>query len=139
MTLTQILKTLITCILVISFLLVTVSAYQQHRAISKLAELSDATTAIVTSLSVEELTYENNMYIIDPAKLESLSTRRELAGENFDFQVTVRYEAGGERVLGPYGSTPPDDRTIGSLAVPCVLYENARFLPAKLSVMAWRA
>ncbi|TKJ26188.1 MAG: hypothetical protein CEE41_02830 [Hadesarchaea archaeon B3_Hades] len=144
MTLTQILKTLVTIILVISFLLVTVSAYQQHRRISALAELSDATTAIVTRLSVEELAYVDNdgnlhMYTIDPAKLEGLSTRREFGGENFDFQVSVRYEAGGERVLGPFGSTPPEDRTRGSLAVPCVIYENAHFLPAKLSVMAWRA
>jgi len=143
-TLTQILKTLVTIILVISFLLVTVSAYQQHRRISALAELSDATTAIVTRLSVEELAYVDNdgnlhMYTIDPAKLEGLSTRREFGGENFDFQVSVRYEAGGERVLGPFGSTPPEDRTRGSLAVPCVIYENAHFLPAKLSVMAWRA
>ena len=144
MTLTQILKTLVTCILVISFLLVTVSAYQQHRAISALAELSDATSAIVTRLSIEELAFVDNdgksrMYTIDPAKLEGLSTRRELGWENFDFQVSIRYEAGGECVLGPLGLTPPDDRTIGSLVVPCVLYENAHFLPAKLSVMAWRA
>jgi len=143
-TLTQILKTLVTCILVISFLLVTVSAYQQHRRISALAELSDATTAIVTRLSVEELVYVDNdgnlhMYTIDPAKLEGLSTRREFGGENFDFQVSVKYEAEGEHVLGPFGSTPPEDRAIGSLAVSCVLYENAHFLSAKLSVMAWRA
>jgi hypothetical protein len=143
MTLTQILKTLVTCILVISFLLVTVSAYQQHRAISGLAELSDATSAIATRLSVEELAYVDNngklyMYVIDPLKLEGLSTRLEFGGENFDFQVSVKYE-GGERVLGPYGSTPPDDRTIGSLALPCVLYENARFHPAKLSLTVWRA
>jgi len=143
-TLTQILKTLVTCILVISFLLVTVSAYQQHRKISALAELSDATSAIITRISVEELAYVDNngnlhTYTIDPAKLESLSTRREFGGENFDFQVSIRYEAGGECVLGPFGLTPPDDRTIGSLAVPCVLYENAYFSPAKLSVMAWRA
>lgn len=144
MTLTQILKTLVTIILVISFLLVTVSAYQQHRRISALAELSDATTAIVTRLSVEELAYVDNdgnlhMYTIDPAKLESLSTRREFGGENFDFQVSVMYEARGERVLGPFGSTPPEDGTRGSFAVSCVIYENAHFLPAKLSVMAWRA
>jgi len=143
-TLTQILKTLVTCILVISFLLVTVSAYQQHRRISALAELSDATSAIVTRLSVEELAYVDNdgnlhMYTIDPAKLEGLSTRWEFGGENFDFQVSVRYESGSERVLGPFGSTPPEDRTRGSLAVPCVIYENAHFLPAKLSVMTWRA
>ena len=144
MTLTQILKTLVTCILVISFLLVTVSAYQQHRRISALAELSDATTAIVTRLSVEELAYVDNdgnlhMYTIDPEKLESFSTRREFGGDNFDFQVSVRYEARGEQVLGPFGSTPPEDKTIGSLAVSCVLCENAHFIPAKLSVMAWQA
>ncbi len=143
MTLTQIMKTLITCILVISFLHETVSAYQQHRAISALAELSDATSAIATRLSVEELAYVDNdetlhMYTIDPAKLEGLSTRREFGGENFDFQVSVRYEVGGERVLGPYGLMPPEGKARGSLAVACVLNENDRFLPAKLEVIAWR-
>lgn len=143
MTLTQIFKTLITCILVISFLMITVSAYQQHRTISALAELTDATSAIVTRLSVEELAYVDNdgklhMYSIDPAKLESCSTRWEIGGKNFDFQVSVSYEAEDENVLGPYGSTPPDDRARCSLAVACALYENGRFLPAKLSVIAWR-
>ncbi|MBA7604534.1 hypothetical protein ES703_11659 [subsurface metagenome] len=144
MTLTQIFKTLITCILVISFLMITVSAYQQHRTISALAELTDVTSAIVTRLSVEELAYVDNdeklhMYSIDPAKLENCSTRWEIGGENFDFRVSVSYEAGGEHVLGPYGSAPPDDRTRCSLAVACALYENGRFLPAKLGVIAWRA
>lgn len=144
MTLTQIFKTLITCILVISFLMITVSAYQQHRTISALAELTDVTSAIVTRLSVEELAYVDNdeklhMYSIDPAKLENCSTRWEIGGENFDFRVSVSYEAGGEHILGPYGSAPPDDRARCSLAVACALYENGRFLPAKLSVIAWRA
>ncbi len=144
MILTQILKTLATCILVISFLLVTVSAYQQYRSISALAELSDATSAIVIRLSVEEMAYVDNdeklhMYSIDPAKLENCPTRWEISGENFDFRVSVSYEAGGEHVLGPYGSAPPDDRARCSLAVACALYENGRFLPAKLSVIAWCA
>jgi hypothetical protein len=144
MALTQILKTLFTCILVISFLLVTVSAYQQHRTISALAELTDVTSAIVTRLSVEELAYVDNdeklqMYSIDPAKLENCSTRWEISGKNFDFRVSVSYETGDEHVLGPYGSAPPDDRTRCSLAVACALYENGRFLPAKLSVIAWCA
>jgi hypothetical protein len=144
MTLTQILKTLITCILVISFLLVTVSAYQQHRAISALAELSDATSAIVTRLSVEELAYVDNdgklhMYTIDPAKLEDLSTRWEIGGENFEFQVTVSYRVGRERIFGPYGSTPPEGKARCSFTVANALYENGRFLPAKLNVIAWRA
>lgn len=144
MTLTQILKTLATCILVISFLLVTVSAYQQHRTISALAELTDVASAIVTRLSVEELAYVDNdeklhMYSIDPEKLENSSTCWEIGGENFDFWVSLSYEAGVEHVLGPYGSAPPDDRARCSLAVACALYENGRFLPAKLSVVAWRA
>ncbi|MDH5442868.1 MAG: hypothetical protein OEX16_00995 [Hadesarchaea archaeon] len=144
MILTQILKTLATCILVISFLLVTVSAYQQYRSISALAELSDATSAIVIRLSVEELAYVDNdgklhMYALDPAKLDNLQTRQLIGGENYDFQVSMSYEAGGEHVLGPYGSAPPDDRARCSLAVACALYENGRFLPAKLSVIAWCA
>lgn len=144
MTLTQILKTLVTCILVISFLLVTVSAYRHHHSISALAELSDATSAIVTRLSVEELAHVDNdgklhMYALDPAKLEGLPTRWEIGGENFDFQVTVSYGGGDEHVLGPYGSIPPEGKERCSLAVACALCENNRFLPAKLSVIAWRA
>ncbi len=144
MTLTQILKTLTTCILVISFLLVTVSAYQQHRTISALTELTDVTSAIVTRLSVEELAYVDNdeklhMYSIDPEKLENCPTRWEIGGENFDFLVSVSYEAGSEYILGPYGLAPPEDKARCSLAVACALYEDGRFLPAKLSVIAWRA
>lgn len=144
MTLTQIFKTLITCILVISFLMITVSAYQQHRTISALAELTDATSAIITRLSVEELAFVDNdrklhMYSIDPAKLENCSTHWEIGGENFDFQVFVSYGVGGEHVLGPYGSALHDDRARCSLAVACALYENGRFLPAKLSVIVWHA
>ena len=143
MTLTQILKTLVTCILVISFLLVTVSAYQQHRTLSELAELSDATSSIATRLSVDELAYVDNggklhMYTLDPSKLEGLSAQWEIGGENFEFQVSVRYEAGGERVLGPYGSIPPEGKARCSFTVANALYENDRFLPAKLSVIVWR-
>jgi len=79
MTLTQILKTLVTCILVISFVLLTISAYQRHRTISAIAEISDTTSAIATRLTVDELVYVDSdgnlhMYTIDPAKLDNIPT-----------------------------------------------------------------
>jgi hypothetical protein len=142
MTLTQILKALVTCILVISFVLLTISAYQRHRTISALAELSDATSAIATRLTVDELAYVDGsgrlyMYTIDSAKLDDLSTfTLEIGGDNFSYQMSVSYLGGGG---GTYGLTPPEGRTRCSLAVGCAIYEDNRFLPAKLSVIAWRA
>lgn len=145
MTLTQILKTLVTCILVISFVLLTISAYQRHRTISALAELSDTTSAIATRLTVDELAYVDSdgnlhMYTIDPAKLDNIPTfTLEIGGDNFGYQISVSYLGEGEGTFGPYGLTPPKGRTRCSLAVGCALYQNNRFLPAKMSVIAWRA
>lgn len=145
MTLTQILKALVTCILVISFVLLTISAYQRHRTISSLAELSDATSAIATRLTVDELAYVDGsgrlyMYTIDSAKLDDLSTFiLEIGGDNFSYQISVSYVGEDGDTYGPYGLTPPKGGTRCSLAVGCALCENNRFLPAKLSVIAWRA
>lgn len=147
MTLTQILKTLVTCILVITFILVTASAYRHHRSISSLAKLSDATSSIITHLAVDELVYvdeaDNNKhsYVLDPDKLENLVSTAEFGGDNFKFQVTVHYRLGDdEQELGPYGSVLPSDNTTNcSLTAACTLWSNDRFLPAKLSVIAWYA
>lgn len=145
MTLTQILKTLVTCILVIAFILVTASAYRQHRTISALARLSDATSAIVTRLAIDELTYVDNFgnrysYVIDPGKLENIAFIREVGGDNFEFRISVHYmREDGEYIFGPYGIAPPEGKTNCSLTVACTIWSNDRLLPAKLGVIAWYA
>lgn len=147
MTLTQILKTLVTCILVITFVLVTASAYQHHRSISSLAKLSDATSTIVTHLAVDELAYVDetddgkHIYVLDLNKLENLIFTTEFGGDNFEFQVMVHYKLGDdEKELGPFGSALPNDNTTNcSLTAACALWSNDRFLPAKLKVTAWYA
>jgi hypothetical protein len=147
MTLTQILKTLVTCILVITFILLTASAYRHHRSISSLAKLSDATSTIMTHLAVDELAYVDESdnskysYVIDPGKLENFVFTAEFGGDNFEFQVTVHYKLGdNEQELGPYGSALPNDNTTNcSLTAACALWSNDRFLPSKLSVVAWYA
>ena len=147
MTLTQILKTLITCILVITFVLVTASAYRHHRSISSLAKLSDATSTIVTHLAVDKFAYvdetdnDKHSYVLDPNKLENLIFTIEFGGDNFELQVTVHYKLGDdEQELGPFGSALPNDNTTNcSLTAACALWSNDRFLPAKLKVTVWYA
>lgn len=145
MSLAQILKTLVVCILAIILLLVTVSAYRQHRDISALATLTDATSAIVAHLAVEELAYVDNIggkrcYILDPNRLENIAFVREMGKSKFEFQVSLYYNQGGEEgTFGPYGPMPPSDRASCSLVIACPLWMNDRVLPAKLGVVAWYA
>ncbi|MDI6819889.1 MAG: hypothetical protein QMC89_03175 [Candidatus Hodarchaeaceae archaeon] len=145
MSLTQILKTLVVCILAIILLLVTVSAYRQHRDISALAALSDATSAIAARLTAEELAYVDNIsgkrcYILDPNGLENLTFVREIGKSKFEFQATLHYKRGGEEgTFGPYGPMPPSDEASCSLMIACSLWMNNRVLPAKLGVIAWYA
>ena len=141
MTLTQILKMLVACILIITFILVTASAYQQHRTISALAKLTDATSSIVTKLAVDELAHvdgtgNKSSYVLDPNKLENLAFRREVGGENFEFQISLWYQGRENSTFGP---TPPENRTNCSLIVACSLWFNNRFQLAKFGVIAWRA
>lgn len=140
MTLTQILKMLVACILVITFILVSASAYRQHRTTSALAELTDATSTIATKLAVDELAYVDGAgnkysYVLDPGRLENLTFEREIGGENFEFQISLCY--GGEnRTFGP---APPENMTNCSLVLACSLWLNDRFQLAKLGVIAWHA
>jgi len=141
MTLTQILKMLVACILVITFVLVTASAYRQHRTISALAELTDATSAIVTQLAVDELAHVDETgnkysYVLDPNMLENLTFRREIGGENFEFQISLGYQVSENNIFGP---ALPENRTNCSLVVACLLWLNDRFQLAKLGVIAWHA
>jgi len=140
MTLTQILKMLVACILVITFILVSASAYRQHRTTSALAELTDATSTIATQLAVDELAYVDGAgnkysYVLDPGKLENLTFEREIGGENFEFQISLCYESENRT----FGLAPPENRTNCSLVVACSLWLNDRFQLAKLGVIAWHA
>jgi len=141
MTLTQILKMLVACILVIAFILVTASAYRQHRTTSALAKLTDATSSIVTQLAVDELAHvdetgNKHSYVLDPDKLENLTFKRKIGGENFEFQVSLGYQGSENRTFGP---APSENRTNCSLVAACSLWLNDRFQLAKLGVIAWYA
>jgi len=141
MTLTQILKMLVACILVITFILVTASAYRQHRTTSALAELTDATSTIVAHLAVDELAHvdetgDKHSYVLDLDRLENLTFRREIGGENFEFQISLCYQGSENRTFGP---APPENRTNCSLVVACSLWLSDRFQLAKLGVIAWHA
>ncbi|MCS7131919.1 MAG: hypothetical protein NZ934_04250 [Hadesarchaea archaeon] len=144
MNLTQVLKTLIVCILVIALVLVSASAYRQHRAFAELAALSDATSAIVVHLTADELAYVDSLgnrlnYVIDPTKFEDLDFTLEVGGQSLSFQVQVQDLRENGYSLGPLGPAPPNDRATCSLAVACSLRLSGRNLPAKLSVVAWYA
>ena len=141
MALTQILKMLVACILVITFILATASAYRQHRTISALAKLTDATSSIVTQLAVDELAHvdetgDKYSYVLDPGMLENLTFRREIGGENFEFQISLCHQGSENRTFGP---APPENRTNCSLIVACSLWSNDRLQLAKLGVIAWYA
>ncbi|MEM2908362.1 MAG: hypothetical protein QXP65_04105 [Candidatus Hadarchaeales archaeon] len=144
MNLTQVLKTLIICILVIALVLASASAYRRHRAFAELAELSDATSAIVIHLTSDKLAYVDAVgnrlnYVIDPTKFESLDFALEIGGRNLSFQVQVQDLKEDGYSFGPFGPTPPSDRATCSLAVACSLRLGGRYVPAKLSVVAWYA
>jgi hypothetical protein len=144
MDITQIFKTLITALLVITFVMLVVSAYQQYRSSSEMALLSDSTSSITTHLALDELAYvdaagTSHPYVVDSAKLPSLETKYTVGGENFEFQISVLYMQENERVLGPYGPALPEEKMNCTLIFAATLFENGRYLPAKIKVMAWRA
>jgi hypothetical protein len=61
-----------------------------------------------------------------------------VGGENFEFQVSVLY-MGENEPLGPYGPALPKEKMNCTLIFAVTLFENGRYLPAKITVMAWRA
>ena len=135
-------KTLATCILVLTFILASASAYRQYQATSALAELSDATSALLAYLITDKLALEDNLgfkrpYIVDPHKLTGLKPFHEFGGENFEFQTTVRYLEEEEHILGPYGPVPPPDKSICSIEAACAVWVNGQLLAGKLEVKAW--
>jgi hypothetical protein len=142
MNLTQVLKTLIVCIFVIALVLASASAYRRHRASAELAELSDATSAIVIHLTADKLAYIDSHgnklnYVIDPTKFEDLDFILEIGGRSLGFQVQVQDLMEDGHSLGPFGPAPPSDRATCFLTVACSLASGGRYVPAKLSVVAW--
>ena len=130
--------------LVFTFVLLLVSAYQQYQLSAAAARLSDATSMISTRLAVEELAYvdgsgETHVYVIDPARLDVLENfRHEIGEELYEFNVSRLYKAGEERVIGPRGPPQPENKINSSLVIAVALFENGRYLPAKLKVITWR-
>ncbi len=125
--------------------MLVVSAYRQYRSSSEMALLSDSTSSIATHLALEELAYVDvtgipHPYVVDAAKPPSLGNfRRTVGGDNFEFQVAVLYMRENERVLGPYGPTLPEEKMNCTLIFAATIFENDRYLPAKIKVIAWRA
>ena len=129
--------------MVVIFIALLASAYHQYRLVSSTTALVDTTSSITNKLVLDSLAHEEGgsvrEYVIDPEKIASLDFRQEIGGENFEFQLTLRYKLETERVLGPYGPTPPEGRAVCAITVPVVLYENNRLEYAKLEVRVWRA
>jgi len=105
--------------------------------------LIDATSSITNDIVLNSLAHEEGFrtreYIIDFGKVPSLDFRRELGGDNYQFQIKLSYKPEAEIVLGPYGPSTPDDRPVSALSVPVTLYENGRLTYARLEVKVWRA
>jgi len=145
MNITQIFKTLITVLLVITFVMLVVSAYQQYRSSSEMALLSDSTSSITTHLALDELAYVDaagtfHPYVIDAAKLQSFeSFEQTVGGEEFEFQVFVLENmSGDEREIEPqHNPALPDGKMNCTLIFAVTLFENGRYIPAKIQVMAW--
>jgi hypothetical protein len=127
--------------------MLVVSAYQQYRSSSEMALLSDSTSSIATHLALDELAYvdatgTSHPYVIDEAKLQSLeSFTQAVGGENFEFRVSVLENMSGDgREIEPqYNPDLPEGKMNCTLIFAVTLFENGRYIPAKIEVMAWRA
>lgn len=135
---------MLAALLIIIFIALLVSAYNQYSLTLSTAGLVDTTSSITNKLVLDSLAHEEagsvQEYVIDPEKIPSLDFWQEVGGENFAFQLTLRYNPGADRVLYEnYGLEPPEGRAICAISVPVVVYENNRLEPAKLEVKVWRA
>lgn len=57
MQISRILRVLITILLVVTFIIVTLAAYQRDQEIEAMVKLSDSTSSIATRLSVQDLAW----------------------------------------------------------------------------------
>jgi hypothetical protein len=139
----RIFKAVLSALLVVVFIGLLVSAYTHHRTLMSIAGLVDASSSITNHLVLQGLVYEEAgdlyEYVVDPAKVSALTFSQEIGGDNFRFQLRLRYGLSVERVLGPYGPEVPDGRAVASISIPVVVFENYRFEVGKLEVKVWRA
>lgn len=141
MEVSRILRVLITLLLVVTFIIVTIAAYRQNSEINSMTTLSDSTSSIMTRLVTQDLVWiddEGNRheYIIDLDKTDNLSYKRNLAGEEFEFQIRVTYlQDNSEHTEGPFGPEPPNNQMTCSLTAPITVLEDRK--PSKLRVIAW--
>jgi hypothetical protein len=133
----------LTVLLVVVFLALLVSAYSQYQFMLTTAGLVDTASSVTNDLVVNDLALERGgrlqEYVIDPGKISSLDFRKEIGGDNFEFQLKISYNSHGERVLGPYGENQPVGKAVAAIAVPVALYDNGRLTYARLEVKVWRA
>jgi len=130
-------------LLVITFIALLLSAYTQYTTNMSIAGLVDASSSLANHVALKTLAYEEGEYtkeyVVDLQKIPLLDFRQEIGGENFMFQVTIRYTAGAEQVLGPYGPLPPSEGAVSSISVPVTVFDNYRFETGKLEAKVWRA
>ena len=137
----RIFKAVLAALLIVIFIALLVSAYNQYSLTLSTAGLVDATTSITNHLVLYNLAHESGgnvrEYVIDPGKISSLDNfRQEIGGENFGFQLTLFYNTGEN--LGPCGPAPLEGKAVATFLAPVVVYENNRLEPANLEVKVWR-
>jgi len=138
----RIFKAVVSALLVITFIALLLSAYTQYETNMSIAGLVDASSSLTNHIALNTLAYEEGSYVkeyvVDPQKIPLLDFMQEIGGENFAFQVTLRYTAATEHVLGPYGSDPPAEKAVSSISVPVTVFDNYRFETGKMEVKVWR-
>lgn len=143
MEVSRLLRVLITILLVVSFFIIVFSSYNRDRRVEAMTELSDATSSIATRLTTQNLARVDADGIIHPYELnadllDNLRFEQVLGDDNFEYQASISYLAGGEKENKiEYGPEPPGNQTISALSLPVGLYEEGIVLPAKLKVIAW--
>jgi len=138
----RIFKAVVSALLVITFIALLLSAYTQYKTNMSVAGLVDASSSLANHIALKTLAYEEGgytkEYVVDPQKIPLLDFRQEIGGENFAFQVTLRYTAGTEHVLGPYGPATPSEKAVSNITVPITVFDNYRFETGKMEVKVWR-
>lgn len=145
MEVSRLLRVLITILLVVSFFIIVFSSYNRDRQVEAMTELSDATSSIATRLATQGLARVDaggtvHPYEVNADLLDNLSFEQVLGGDNFEYQVSISYLAGGATEnTSKYGPEPPGNQTISALSLPVGLYKEGSVFPAKLKVIAWYA
>ncbi|MEW6592885.1 MAG: hypothetical protein AB1305_04320 [Candidatus Hadarchaeota archaeon] len=126
----------------ITFIALLASAYSQYKTNLGVAGLVDASSSIANHLALETLAYRQGSsvreYVVDPGKVQSMQFKQEIGGENFEFQLALKYLAGAERALGPYGSAPPAQKAVSTISIPVSVFDNYRFEAGKMELKVWR-